>query len=41
LGDRFDLRRFHDTLLGSGSVPLPILRELVADWIGRLSSSRT
>jgi len=41
LGDRFDLRSFHDALLGSGSVPLPILRELVADWIGRLSSSRT
>jgi uncharacterized protein (DUF885 family) len=33
LGGRFDLRGFHDTLLGSGSVPLPILRELVADWI--------
>ena len=33
LGDRFDLRDFHDTLLGSGSVPLPILGELVADWV--------
>ncbi|HEV2678371.1 MAG TPA: DUF885 domain-containing protein [Aliidongia sp.] len=33
LGDRFDLRAFHDTLLGGGSVPLPILRELVEDWV--------
>ena len=40
LGDRFDLRGFHDVLLGSGSVPLPVLRELVADWI-RLGISRT
>ncbi|MDB5360419.1 MAG: hypothetical protein JWO51_1716 [Rhodospirillales bacterium] len=40
LGDRFDLRQFHDTLLGSGSVPLPILRELIGEWL-HLSSSRT
>ena len=40
LGDRFDLREYHDLLLGSGSVPLPILRELVEDWVD-LSSSRT
>jgi uncharacterized protein (DUF885 family) len=33
LGDRFDLRDFHDVLLGQGSVPLPILRELVREWV--------
>ncbi|GGF34940.1 hypothetical protein GCM10011611_46460 [Aliidongia dinghuensis] len=33
LGHRFDRRQFHDTLLGHGSVPLPILSELVGDWV--------
>lgn len=27
LGDRFDLRRFHDTVLEDGALPLPMLRE--------------
>lgn len=40
LGDRFDLRGFHDALLGSGSVPLPILGELIEEWVD-MSSSRT
>ncbi|WP_228823309.1 DUF885 domain-containing protein [Nocardia blacklockiae] len=30
LGDRFDIRAFHDAVLGAGSVSLPVLRELVA-----------
>ena len=29
-GDAFDIRAFHDTVLGSGSVSLPVLRELVS-----------
>ncbi|MEU8899991.1 DUF885 domain-containing protein [Nocardia sp. NPDC048505] len=29
-GDAFDLKAFHDVVLGSGSVSLPVLRELVA-----------
>lgn len=33
LGDRFDVRRFNDTLLGGGPVPLPILDEIVTRWI--------
>ena len=24
---------FHDTVLGSGAVSLPVLRDLVTDWI--------
>ncbi|MFI5778058.1 DUF885 domain-containing protein [Nocardia sp. NPDC051570] len=30
LGDRFDIKAFHDTVLGAGSVSLPVLRELAA-----------
>lgn len=33
LGDRFDLRAFHDLVLSQGSVPLTILEEMVDDWI--------
>jgi uncharacterized protein (DUF885 family) len=33
LGDDFDIRKFHDTLIANGSVPLSILAELVDDYI--------
>ncbi|MBY0511290.1 MAG: DUF885 domain-containing protein, partial [Rhodospirillaceae bacterium] len=33
LGDKFDLRAYHNVVLGSGSVPLPILADNVAAWI--------
>jgi len=33
LGARFDLREFHDVVLGSGSTTLPLLRERVAAWL--------
>jgi uncharacterized protein (DUF885 family) len=35
LGDRFDIRAFHDTVLGSGAVALATLRELVDAWVAR------
>jgi len=33
LGPRFDIKAFHDTVLGSGAVSLPVLRGLVDDWL--------
>ena len=32
LGDRFDIKAFHDTFLGSGIVPLGTLDRMVSDW---------
>lgn len=33
LGDKFDIRGFHDTALGVGGVPLAVLQTVVADWV--------
>jgi uncharacterized protein (DUF885 family) len=35
MGARFEIKGFHDTVLGSGAVPLGILRDLVEAWAGR------
>ena len=33
LGDKFDIKGFHRVVLTAGQVPLPVLRELVMDWV--------
>ena len=33
LGDKFDVRDFHDVVLKNGSVPLYLLREIIMDYI--------
>jgi uncharacterized protein (DUF885 family) len=36
LGENFDYRGFHDTVLGGGAVPLPILEARVMRWVGNI-----
>ncbi|MCK7597888.1 DUF885 domain-containing protein [Microbulbifer sp. CAU 1566] len=33
LGDQFDIRSFHDTVLGGGALPLPLLEKRVNAWV--------
>jgi uncharacterized protein (DUF885 family) len=34
MGDRFDIKGFHDAVLGSGIVTLPTLDRIVSEWSG-------
>jgi uncharacterized protein (DUF885 family) len=33
LGDKFDIKDFHDTVLANGSIPLSVLETIMTDWI--------
>ena len=41
LGDRYDVRAFHDEILNGGALPLDVLDERVTAWIAEQKASKT
>lgn len=38
LGDKFDIRGFHDAVLGGGAVPLSVLEAMIDQWIAEIQT---
>ena len=41
LGDKFDIKAFHDELLNGGAMPLDLLQERVENWIKQQKSAKS
>ena len=41
LGDRFDIRGFHDEVLGAGALPLDVLERRINAWIERAKAGKS
>ncbi|HVY88192.1 MAG TPA: DUF885 domain-containing protein [Hyphomonadaceae bacterium] len=39
LGDKFDIKGFHDTVIGGGALPLPILEKRVDAWVAKVKGA--
>ena len=39
LGAQFDIRSFHDTVIGQGSLPMAVLEDVINDWIAQQKSA--
>ncbi|CAM3817682.1 DUF885 domain-containing protein [Rheinheimera salexigens] len=39
LGDAFDIRAFHDTVLGGGALPLKVLEKRVDNWVASVKAA--
>ena len=40
LGDKFDLKKFHDVVLQNGAVALPVLRQQVEGWYAQVEGAK-
>ena len=39
LGDKFDIRSFHDEVLGAGALPMDVLGDRIHEWVARQKQS--